>query len=157
MRSTFSNRTGIKIFFICWSYTPLCTPVCLQLIITVLTKRTPWEGKGLTSLFLLFSMQKILLFKGQDPLQLTIFHQSLLSHESAVAWSQQEPFQQLQTAAGSVAAWVFLLNSREQEAFWCLCCLKPDKASWLLQRTSLSALNTLFLESCTGHPLFRVY
>lgn len=62
-------------------------------------------------------MQKIILFKGHDPLQLTIFHQSLLRHESAVAWSQQEPFQQLQTAAGSVAAWVCLLNNRSGKPF----------------------------------------
>lgn len=74
--------------------------------------------------------KKILLFKDQNPLQVTIFHQSLLRHESAVAQSQQGPFQQLQTAAGSDAAWVCLLNRREQEAFCCLCCLKLDKAKF---------------------------
>lgn len=67
---------------------------------------TPWEVKGLTYLILQSSTQQILPFKGQDPLWVTTFHQSLLRHESAVAQSQQGPFQQLQAAAGSDAAWV---------------------------------------------------
>lgn len=144
VKSTFSCR---KRSFICWSYYPLSTPVYLQLIIIVLTKISPWEVKGLTYSALPSSTQKkILLFKVQDALQVTTFHQSLLRHESAVARSQQGPLQQLQTAAGSDAAWVCLLNRREQEAFCCLCCLKLDKAEFY---------NLFSLSLCLEHAFHR--
>lgn len=86
---------------------------------------------------------------------MTTFHQSLLRHESAVAQSQQGPFssfkQLLDQMLPECACWI----GGSRKPFAACAVWSLTKLNFTIY--SLSALNTLFIESYTGYLLLATH